>query len=204
MVRIAFLFFGQHASPATPLGRILGALQAIPIPIWVAIIGVLAAILTPLLNHYFTRRRDRAVAERDDRLRSEEHERRAARVRADVLVRLRSHCANLQPLVERGAADADLWQAAHDALARRARDAEVIDALAGSYDGFMHAIHTEAVAINTQRVRNGDTGDRGARDLRASTSANVAGVIAAYVPYVRELGDPASAATFERSAERAR
>src|SRR5271170_2112500 len=126
---LAFLFFGHHAVHGSLLDRFESALHAVPMPIWAAVLGIVAAVLTPILNHYLEQRRARMAAAREDQLRSQEDERRAVRVRADLLVRLRSHCANLQPLVERGTVDADLWQAAHDALLRRARDAEVIDAL---------------------------------------------------------------------------
>lgn len=61
---LAFLFGHHHAAGATPLDRVLEHLQAIPIPIWAAIIGFLAAAVTPLLNHYLTVARERAAVER--------------------------------------------------------------------------------------------------------------------------------------------
>jgi hypothetical protein len=186
----AFLFFGRHHGAPSGAGALLDAVRSVPLPIWVAIIGVLAAVLTPLLNHYFTRRRDLALARRDDRLRSEEDERRAARVRADLQVRLRAHCASLAPLVDRGAVDVDLWQAAHDALLRRARDPEVIDALGDDYPELMRALHDEAVAINTQRAKNAPSG--------------MGAVIAGYLPPLRALGDESATLEFERLTERTR
>ncbi len=150
--------------------------HAVPVPIWVAIIGVVAAILTPVLNHYFTHRRDKAAAKREERLRSTEESRRAAHVRADLLARLHSHCSGLQPVARRGDVDPDLWQAAHDALARRARDPEVIDALGASYPSFTRAVHEEAVAIGRHRAGAG---------TRAASA--VTGVLEAYAPILAEL-----------------
>ena len=138
-------------------------------------------------------------------MRTEQYERRAARVRADVLVRLRSHCANLQPLVQRGSVDADLWQAAHDALLRRARDAEVIDALGPTYHGFMQAIHNESVAINLQRAKNAEAASRGGgSELHDFSSDNVAGVLAGYATIVRALGDDPTATVLDTSLPRSR
>lgn len=173
---VAFFLFGHRSGPQSLTDRFWAIVHAIPVPIWVAIIGVVAAILTPVLNHYLTHRRDKAVAKREERLRSAEESRRAAHVRADLLARLRSHCSGLEPVARRGDVDPDLWQAAHDALARRARDPEVIDALGTSYPSFTRAVHEEAVAIGRQRA--------GARSRGASP---VADVLEAYAPIVAEL-----------------
>ncbi|MDQ2908338.1 MAG: hypothetical protein M3R44_03195 [Candidatus Eremiobacteraeota bacterium] len=64
---LAFWFGHHHAAAATPLDRVLASLQAIPIPIWAAIIGFLAAAVTPLLNHYLTIARERAAVQRAER-----------------------------------------------------------------------------------------------------------------------------------------
>ncbi len=188
---VAFFPFGHHREAPGLVDRVWASVHAVPVPIWVAIIGVVAAVLTPVLNHYFARRREAAEALRTERLRSAEASRRAAHVRADLLVRLRSHCSSLQPLAGRRAVDADLWQAAHDALARRARDPEVIDALGASYPRFTHAVHEEAVAINRQRA-----------GAAAAGATPVAAVLAAYAPVVRDLGDAPAAAALERTAGR--
>jgi hypothetical protein len=63
------LLFGHHHATDSPLDRVLAPFESIPIPIWVAVIGLLAAALTPLLNHYLTLARERAAAERAERLR---------------------------------------------------------------------------------------------------------------------------------------
>jgi hypothetical protein len=173
-----FLFGRHHDGPANLSDRAAAIVHAVPVAIWVAVIGVAAAILTPLLNHYFTRRRDVAEAKRADRLREADELRRARHVRADLLVRLRTHCSSLEPVATRDSIDADLWQAAHDALARRARDPEVIDALGPAYHRFTQAIHEESVAINRERARAGRAG-----------GAPIASVLAAYAPIVRELTD---------------
>jgi hypothetical protein len=173
----AFFLFGRHRGPESVSDRVWDVVHAVPVPIWVAILGLVAAVLTPILNHYFTRRRDKAEAAREERRRADEESRRAAHVRADLLVRLRSHCSSLEPLAGRGEVDPDLWQAAHDALARRARDPEVIDALGPAYHRFTKAIHQESVAINRQRARVSTNG------------AGIAAVLKAYDPVVRELAE---------------
>jgi hypothetical protein len=131
----------------------------------VAVIGLGAAVLTPVLQHLLTRSGERKEAKRV-----------AGRVGADVLARVRAHCAALSSLGDRSTVDVELWQAAHDALARRARDPEVIDALDGTYHDFMQAVHAESVAINLQRQRNGDG---------ATTKRNVSDALAAYAPFTR-------------------
>jgi hypothetical protein len=171
-----FFLFGHRGGPQSLADRFWAMVHTVPVPIWVAVIGVVAAILTPVLNHYLTHRRDKAAAKREERLRSAEESRRAAHVRADLLTRLRSHCAGLRPLARRADVDADLWQAAHDALARRARDPEVIDALGTSYPTFTRAVHEEAVAIGRQRA---GTPRRGA--------SPVTDVLEAYAPILAEL-----------------
>jgi hypothetical protein len=173
---VAFFLFGHRTGPQTLQDRLWAIVHAVPLPIWVAIIGVVAAIVTPVLNHYFTRRRDDAAAQRDERLRATEESRRAAGVRADLLARLRSHCSSLQPLAARTEIDPDLWQAAHDALARRARDPEVIDALGPAYQRFTRAVHEEAVAINRRRA-----------NVAVAGRSPVAAVLDAYAPVLREL-----------------
>jgi hypothetical protein len=63
--------------------------------------------------------------------------------RADLLARLKSHCASLRPILMQGAIEPEPWRAAHDNLLTRARDAEVIAALGPRYDAFMKVIHDE-------------------------------------------------------------
>ena len=162
----AFWFFGHHQGGAqTPWGAAWAFVRGVPVPIWVAVIGVGAAVLTPVLQHVLTRCGERKEAKRV-----------ARRVRSDLLARVRAHCAALSSLEDRSTVDIELWQAAHDALERRARDPEVIDALDGTYHEFMLAVHAESVAINLQRQRNDD---------RTATKHNVAEALAAYAPFTR-------------------
>jgi hypothetical protein len=174
---IAFFLFGRHHDDQSFTGRLWAFVHGVPVPIWVAVIGIVAAVLTPLVNHYLAGRRDAAEARRAKQLREQDELRRAAHVRADLLARLRSHCSSLEPLAARYAAvDADLWQAAHDALARRARDPEVIDALGPGYHRFTKAIHAESVAINRQRA-----------GTVTRSASPVGDVLEAYAPILVEL-----------------
>ena len=165
-VLFAFLFFGHHQGGAqTPWEEAWSFVRGVPVPIWVAVIGLGAAVLTPVLQHALTRSGARKEAKRVGR-----------RVRADLLARVRAHCVALASLGNRSTVDVELWQAAHDALERRARDPEVIDALDGRYHEFMQAVHAESVAINLQRQRNDDG---------AATKRNVSDALAAYAPFAR-------------------
>ena len=149
------------------LAHVVTFLHGLPPGVWIAVIGALAGIAGTVLN-------DRAAARREAKLAAKADRRAAARVRADLLVRLRAHCRRIDAALERGTLDAATWQAAHDDLVRRARDPDVIDALGTSYVDFMEALHRESLAIDALRAP-------GARpDVRR--------IVADYEPFLRAFG----------------
>lgn len=61
----AFWFFGHHQAGAqTPWGAAWSFVLGVPVPIWVAAIGLGAAVLTPFLQHALTRNGERKEAKR--------------------------------------------------------------------------------------------------------------------------------------------
>ena len=138
-------------------------------------LGVMAAVATPLVQHAFDRSRDRSLQTRA-----------AARVRTDLLARLRAHLAILRVAETRGEIDLERWTVAFDALAARTRDAEVIDVLGPSYHAFATAVHAETIAIESARAAVPGPGPR------IASTTEFAGVLAAYDPALRALGDGGS------------
>jgi hypothetical protein len=178
--------FGHHHADPSLADRALDVVRGIPLPIWVAVIGVAAAVATPLLQHLFTRSRDKSLAAADERRRVEERDRTEARVRADLLVRVRAHLVLLETAASAGGIELERWHAAFESLAGRTRDPDVIDALGAAYHDFVRPIHGESIALETERARLRGTPD---------TIANVTGfdiVVAAYDPVLRLLGDRAA------------
>ena len=175
--------FGHHHGDPSLAARAGDFLHAVPVPIWAAVLGVLAAVAAPALQHAFARSRDRSLAAAEERRRAHDLTRTVARVRADLLVRVRAHLDTLSTSANLGEIDVERWHRAFESLATRVRDPDVIDALGESYEAFVRPIHAENVAIETERalVRSGRGGD--------PVAARVANVVAAYEPALVLLAD---------------
>jgi uncharacterized membrane-anchored protein YhcB (DUF1043 family) len=166
--------------------------DAINAPIWIAVIGVVGVVIGVVLTNLFAQAHDRKKVNE-----------RCAITKADMLARLKTHCADLRPILLNPPIDPDRWQAAHDKLEARAQGADVIEALGAKYDSFMKAVHSEAKAILIQRnakdrieaYLHEHTDDRNPvrkweiNDFYDYTTENVADVIIAYAPFIDMLGD---------------
>jgi hypothetical protein len=178
--------FGHHHSDTSLGATVAGFVHGVPVPIWVGGLGILAAVATPLVQHLFDRMRDRSATAADARKAAFEGERLGARVRTDLLVRLRAHLAILSAALARGRIDVDRWTVTFDDLARRSREADVIDALGASFHPFADAVHREALAIEAARASI--LGE----PVRVAGVDGIAGVLAGYEPTLAALaGTPA-------------
>jgi hypothetical protein len=170
-----FGFLGHHHGTPTLADRaaamlhgVIAFVHGLPVGVWIAAIGAAAGLIGTVLN-------DRSVSRREAKVAARAERRAAARVKADLLVRLRAHCRRLDAGLSNGTLDPNAWQVAHDDLVRRARDSEVIDALGPSYVGFMEAVHRESAAIDAAR----------ASDVRPDTR----GIVAGYEPFLRSFDE---------------
>jgi hypothetical protein len=183
--------FGHHRAGETFASDVAAFVHQVPVPIWVATIGVLAAAVTPLVQYLVARSREKSVARADERRRSEDLAQTTTRVRADLLFRLRAHLVLLGALAETGTIDVDRWQQAFERFAGRTREADVIEALGRSYHDVVQPVHAERVAIEVERsVLLG---------ARASgvPSERIAAVRAAYAPVLELLSASATSPTLE-------
>ncbi len=191
--------FGHHHADPTLTGKIGAFVHGIPVPIWVAVLGVIAAIAAPFVQHLFDRSRDRALAVASEQRRALDLRRTTARVRADLLVRVRAHLVLLGAAATRGEIDPMRWAAAFEALAARSRDAEVIDALGPAFADFAGAVHRELIALETARASVPD-----GHSVTAQT-ADLSGVTAAYERVLRDLaGADRAPRALETAGRRAR
>ena len=170
--------------------------DAINAPVWAALIGVAGVVIGVVLTNLFVQARDRKKANL-----------RRATAKADLLARLKTHCADLRPVLLQGVIDPDAWQAEHGKIEARAQESDVVEALGATYDSFMKAVHDETKAILSQRQANAriraflrehtDEGKpfrkREIDDHYDYTTENVADVVIAYAPFIRELGDAETA-----------
>jgi hypothetical protein len=183
--------FGHHRAGETFASDVAAFVHQVPVPIWVATIGVLAAAVTPLVQYLVARSREKSVARADERRRSEDLAQTTTRVRADLLFRLRAHLVLLGALAETGTIDVDRWQQAFERFAGRTREADVIEALGRSYHDVVQPVHAERVAIEVEgSVLLG---------ARASgvPSERIAAVRAAYAPVLELLSASATSPTLE-------
>jgi hypothetical protein len=151
--------FGHHRAGETFASDVAAFVHQVPVPIWVATIGVLAAVATPLVQYLVARSREKTVARADERRRTEDLAQTTTRVRADLLFRLRAHLVFLGALAETGTVDVDRWQQAFERFAARTREADVIEALGVD--------RLDDVVIRARRDRGRAVGSpRGARVRR--------------------------------------
>ncbi len=154
--------FGHRRDAPTWIERIVHPLAAIPTSIWVAIIGVVAAVLAPIVGHKLAKRRDAFATERATAL-----------LRAQV----RAHVDALETWRRNRIVDPDLWQTSHEAFARRLDDPIAREASAPAYEAAVRAIHVERAALLAQRR---EAAGRDAPSLAEFTSENLDGAIASY------------------------
>lgn len=177
-------------------------LHGIPLAVWLALVGVLGTIVTALFNYYLSKAQDRAQTRRDAEQQRVALEKQAALTRADLLARVRFHCATLRAAVGRGTIDLIAWRGAHDELLRRARQTDVIAALGPKYIEFMNVLHSEGLAVSAQHGFGGDGSD----DANL-TVENVADVTLGYAPFLHAFGESdenvAALVTFSENALKA-
>jgi hypothetical protein len=164
------LFGHHHAADQSLLSKFEGFYHGVPVAIWVGVLGVVAAVATPLVQQYLDRSRARASGLR-----------RTALIRTDVFARLRAHVAILNAAAARGDIDVERWSATFETLARRVREPDVIDALGASYRELADALHTETLALETARA------EASSRGPRVANGADLAQVAATYEPLLRAV-----------------
>jgi hypothetical protein len=159
-------------------------LHAVPLGVWLALAGVLGTVVTALINYYLGKASEKSQARRDAEQQRLTLEKQAALTYADLLARVRFHCATLRAAVGRGSIDLVAWRGAHDELLRRARQTDVISALGPKYVDFMDVLHGEGLAVSAQHASGSERQDDA--DL---TVENVAAVVLAYAPFLRAFGE---------------
>jgi hypothetical protein len=174
--------FGHHHAQQNVASGAAAFVHGVPVPIWVAAIGVLAAIGTPVVQNLIERARAGSLAAADGRRRAEEHAQTVARVRADLLFRQRAHVVFLGSFAHAGGVDVDRWHQAFERFAARTRDADVIETLGDAYHAFVLPVHAERVAIEVER-----SALVGARPPGVA-SERIAAVAAAYDASLAMLG----------------
>ncbi len=151
---------------------------------WLALVGILGTIVTALVNYYLGKAGEKSQAEHEAERQRAELEKQARLTRADLLARVRFHCATLRAAVARGEIDLFAWRGAHAELLQRARQTDVIAALGPKYVEFMDVLHGEGLAVSAQH------GSGSAREDDANlTVENVADVTLAYAPFLRAFGE---------------
>ncbi|MGP6159657.1 MAG: hypothetical protein ACLPYS_19530 [Vulcanimicrobiaceae bacterium] len=166
------------------MGTLGGFLHTVPLAVWLALVGILGTVVTALVNYYLGKAQAKSQARRDAEQQKLALEKQTALTRADLLARVRFHCATLRAAVARGSIDLVAWRGAHDELLRRARQTDVIATLGPKYVEFMDVLHSEGLAVSVQRGSGND------REHDANlTVENVADVALAYAPFLRTFGE---------------
>ncbi len=218
-------------------------LAAVP---WSTILssGVIGIALGAWLNHGFAARREAAKdlrerqrdrerderdrqreLEREDRERQREKEREKAAsdqeravVNAELVERIRSHCAALRPWLIQTNPQTPGWNAANQELLSRADSDRVRRALGEQYLDLMDAIRYESKSIliqqkmqdeavtkildaNQERLPHADIEEH---YFRAQSLENVADVLARYAPLISAFGDPEYGEEIRHAAETGR
>jgi len=160
--------------------------------------------------------------EREDRERQREKEReQAARnqeraiVNAELVERIRSHCAKLRPWLIQMNPQTPGWNAANQELLSRADNDRVRSALGEQYLELMDAIRYESKSIwiqqkmqdealakifdaNQERLPHADVEEH---YFRGQSLQNVADVLARYAPLISAFGDPEYGEEIRHAAE---
>jgi hypothetical protein len=137
------------------------------------------AIAAGVMNHYL------AVA-RENRARRLSLRDVQSRVYADLSVRLLHHCSALQGVMRGGPHDLEAWRERNAALRARSESEDVIQSLGHEYVHFVAAIEHERRAL--------------ANFARRQPRFTARDVVAHYVPFIAQFGQPGEAGRLKKLA----
>jgi len=180
---------------------------------WPGILATLVVVVplaVAILGHFLKEARDR-------RKRHIKRDETWNRVRRDLLVRLISHCGELQPLLLNPGVDPDRWRTANATLRSRAEQRDVIQALGERYVKFLETINDERRSVDAlERIvvqthsrfpnlqtDNSRTAMYERMLLESFIMESASTTISGYTPFILLFGDAAESERLEKSAKHA-